>query len=208
MTQHLRNSFLFIILAGTTALSCIVPARMQEWKPLFDGKTLKGWHALPGGNWKVEKGVIVGTSDKSDPNHGLLVTDSMYSDFELRVKFLVVKGNSGLYFRVKEIGGPYGVEGFQAEIHPSESVGGLYETGGRGWVVEPDSAAVKKWNRPGEWNTMTVAAKGQSVIVHVNGYKTAEIHNDPGRTEGHIALQLHGEQDMLVSFKDIEIKIK
>jgi hypothetical protein len=43
--------------------------------------------------------------------------------------------------------------------------------------------------------------------VHVNGYKTAEIHNDPGRREGHIALQLHGDQDMLVSFKDIEIKI-
>ena len=54
---------------------------------------------------------------------------------------------------------------------------------------------------------MTVSAKGQSVIVHVNGYKTAEIRNDPGRTEGHIALQLHGGQDMLVSFKDIEIKI-
>ena len=45
-----------------------------------------------------------------------------------------------------------------------------------------------------------------SVVVHLNGYKTAEIHNDPGRTEGHIALQLHGGQDMLVSFKDIEIK--
>jgi hypothetical protein len=104
------------------------------------------------------------------------------------------------------VGGPYGVEGLQAEIHPSEGVGGLYETGGRGWVVEPGSADVKKWNKPGEWNTMTVSAKGKSVIVHVNGYKTAEIHNDPGRTEGHIALQLHGGQDMLVSFKDIEIK--
>lgn len=207
MTIHLRNSFLFIFLAGITALSFSVPACTQEWKPLFDGKTLKGWHALPGGNWKVENGIIVGTSEKSDPNHGLLVTDSNYSDFELRVKFLVIKGNSGLYFRVNEIGGPYGVEGFQAEIHPSESVGGLYETGGRGWVVEPDSNEVKKWNKPGEWNTMTVLAKGQSVTVHVNGFKTAEIHNDPGRTAGHIALQLHGDQDMLVSFKDIEIKI-
>ncbi len=207
MTTHLRNSFLFIFLAGATALSFYVPARMQEWKPLFDGKTLKGWHALPGGNWKVENNIIVGTSEKSDPNHGLLVTDSIYTDFELRIKFLVIKGNSGLYFRVNEIGGPYGVEGFQAEIHPFESVGGLYETGGRGWVVQPDSADVKKWNKPGEWNSMTVFAKGKSVIVHVNGFKTAEIHNDPGRTEGHIALQLHGDQDMLVSFKDIEIKI-
>ena len=181
---------------------------MQKWKPLFDGKTLKGWHTLAGGNWKVEKGKIVGTSDKSDPRHGLLVTNSIYKDFELRIKYLAVKGNSGLYFRVKEVGGLYGVEGFQAEINPLGGAGGLYETSGRGWVVEPDSADVKKWYKPGEWNTMTVYAKGKSVVVHLNGYKTAEIHNDPGRTEGHIALQLHGGQDMLVSFKDIEIKIR
>ena len=137
----------------------------------------------------------------------LLVTDKIYKDFELRIKYLALKGNSGLYFRVKEVGGPYGVEGFQAEIDPLQGAGGLYETGGRGWVVEPDSADVKKWYKPGEWNSMTVSAKGRSVVVHLNGYKTAEIHNDPGRIEGHIALQLHGGNDMLVSFKDIQIKI-
>ena len=208
MNYHLRNSFLPVILTITTSLSFNLPL-IQKWQPLFDGKTLKGWHVLPGGNWKVEKGIIVGTSEKSDPRHGLLVTDNIYKDFELRIKYLAVKGNSGLYFRVKEVGGPYGVEGFQAEIDPATggAAGGLYETGGREWVVEPDSADVKKWYKPGEWNTMTVSARGKSVVVHLNGFKTAEIHNDPGRTEGHIALQLHGGEDMLVSFKDIEIKI-
>lgn len=205
--NYLRNSFLFIFLTAATGLSFNSYSPNQKWRPLFDGKTLKGWHTLPGGNWKVEKGMITGTCVKSDSRHGLLITDSIYKDFELRIKYLAVKGNSGLYFRVKEIGGPYGVEGFQAEIDPLHGAGGLYETGGRGWVVEPDSADVKKWYKPGKWNTMTVSAKGKSVIVHVNGYKTAEIYNDPGRTEGHIALQLHGDQDVLVSFKDIEIKI-
>jgi hypothetical protein len=85
---------------------------------LFDGKTLKGWHTLPGGNWKVEKGVIVGTSVKSDPRHGLLVTDKQFKDFEISIQYFAVEGNSGLYFRVKEVGGPYGVEGLQAEISP------------------------------------------------------------------------------------------
>lgn len=196
---YLRNSFIIIILTVTSSF-------IQNWQPLFDGKTLQGWHTLPGGNWKVENGIIVGTSEKSDPRHGLLVTDKTYKDFELRIKYLAVKGNSGLYFRVKEVGGPYGVEGFQAEIDPLQNAGGLYETSGRAWVVQPDSADVKKWYKPGQWNTMTVLAKGKSVTVHVNGYKTAAIKNDPGRTEGHIALQLHGDQDMLVSFKDIEIK--
>jgi hypothetical protein len=206
MFKQIRNSLLHIFVPVVCGLFFNSCSTTKNWQPLFDGKTLHGWHTLPGGNWKVEDGIVTGTSERSDPRHGLLVTDSIYTDFELSIKFLVVKGNSGLYFRVKEVGGPYGVEGLQAEIHPSEGVGGLYETGGRGWVVEPDSADVKKWNKPGEWNTMTVSAKGKSVTVHVNGYKTAEINNDPGRTEGHIALQLHGEQDMLVSFKDIEIK--
>jgi len=208
MNHPWRNYFFFIILTITATLSFKFSPVMQDWQPLFDGKTLKGWHTLPGGNWKVENGVIVGTSDKSDPRHGLLVTDKIYKDFELSIKYLAVKGNSGLYFRVKEVGGLYGVEGLQAEIDPLQGDGGLYETGGRGWVVEPDSADLKKWYKPGKWNTMTISAKGTSVVVHLNGYKTAEIHNDPGRTEGHIALQLHGGQDMLVSFKDIEIKIQ
>lgn len=207
MNHHLRNYFYFIILAITAALSFKSSPHSQDWQPLFDGKTLKGWHTLPGGNWKVENGVIVGTSDKSDPRHGLLVTDNIYKDFELSIKYLAVKGNSGLYFRVKEVGGPYGVEGLQAEIDPLRGDGGLYETGGRGWVVEPDSADVKKWYKPGEWNTMMVTTRGRSVVVHLNGYKSAEIHDDPGKTEGYIALQLHGGQDMHVSFKDIKIKI-
>lgn len=208
MDNHKKKLFVFIILSITTCLSCNSPSGTHDWQPLFDGKSFTGWHVLPGGNWKVEKGMIVGSNEKSDPRHGLLITDKMYKDFELRLKYLAVRGNSGLYFRVKEIGGPYGVEGFQAEIDPLQGAGGLYETGGRGWVVEPDSADVKKWYKQEQWNTMTISAKGKSTIVHVNGYKTAEIHNDSGRTEGHIALQLHGDQDVLVSFKDIEIKIR
>jgi hypothetical protein len=43
------------------------------------------------------------------------------------------------------------------------------------------------------------------VTVYLNGYKTAEIKNDPGRTEGYIGLQLHGRMEMNVLFKDILI---
>lgn len=206
MNNHFRNVSLFIIITVVTGLSFNLPSFFQRWQPLFDGKTLNGWHALPGGDWKVDNGAIIGTSEKSDQRHGLLITDKTFKDFELRLKYFAVKGNSGLYFRVKEVGGPYGVEGLQAEIDPLKDAGGLYETSGRNWVVQPDPADVKKWYKPGKWNTMTISAKGRSVIVHLNGYKTAELHNDPGRTEGHIALQLHGGEDMLVSFKDIQIK--
>jgi hypothetical protein len=205
MKIYINKSLMLLLLAAFVTTS-FKPQSQTKWTPLFDGKTLKGWHTIPGGNWKVENGMIVGTSQQSDERHGLLVTDKTFGDFELRVKYKALKGNSGLYFRIEEVGGTVGVNGLQAEIDPLQDAGGLYETGGRGWVVQPSPNDVKKWYKPGKWNTMTVTAKGKSVTVNVNGYKTAEITNDPGRTDGHIALQLHGGQDMHVMFKDVEIK--
>jgi hypothetical protein len=67
------------------------------WKALFDGKTLKGWHALPGGTWNVEDGILVGRSDQKEERHGILVSDKQYKNFEIEVVFKAVKGNSGLY---------------------------------------------------------------------------------------------------------------
>ncbi len=177
-----------------------------KWIKLFDGQSLKGWHAIPGGEWKVENGAIVGRSDKTDERHGLLVTDNSYQDFEIRLQYKAIKGNSGLYFRVDEVGGVVGVHGFQAEIDPDRDAGGLYETGGRAWVMQPSAEQVKKWYKPNEWNQMTVRAVKDHIVVHVNGHKTAELSNDPGRRKGHIALQLHGGQDMHVLFKDVELR--
>ena len=174
----------------------------QVWKPLFDGKTLDGWHALPGGKWEVADGVILGTSLQSDPRHGLLVSNERFKDFTVRLKFKVVKGCSGFYFRADKVNGNVGVHGFQAEIDPSFETGGLYETGGRAWVVQPPEG-IKKWYRPGEWTDMSVSAHGRRIVVHINGRQTAELKNDPGRTEGHLGLQMHGGQDMHVEFKDI-----
>ena len=175
------------------------------WKPIFDGKSLAGWHTLPGGKWEARDGMIVGTSSSSEGRHGLLVSDKRYGDFTVRLKFKAVAGNSGLYFRVDEVKSGVGVHGFQAEIDASKDVGGLYETGGRAWVVQPKAEEVATWFRPGEWNEMAVSAHGRRIVVHVNGRKTAELKNDPGRLEGHLALQLHGGQDMHVLFKDIEM---
>jgi len=194
------------LVLGIFLFACSSFALYQKWTKLFDGKTLSGWHTIPGGDWSVERGVIVGRSKASDERHGLLVSDSTYDNFELRVRYKAIQGNSGLYFRTDEVGGIVGVNGFQAEIDPEKDAGGLYETGGRGWVIQPSPADVKKWYKPGKWNSMTVIANGGSVKVIVNGYTTAELKDDPGRKSGHIALQLHGGMDMHVMFSDVEIR--
>ena len=173
--------------------------------PLFNGHDLTGWHTLPGGTWEVKDGAILGTSPASESKHGMLVTDKTYRNFVLQASFKVVRGNSGLYFRCEKKNGATGVAGFQAEVDNSKDVGGIYETGGRGWVKRPDHAKTEASAKPGDWSTMMVRAIGPEYTVLLNGSQTVSFSDDRSRREGHIALQLHGGQDMEVLFKDISI---
>ena len=182
--------------------------RIQElgrhvWKPVWDGRTLDGWRPIGQGRWTIEDGVLRGTHRRDEADYGHLITERRFTNFTARLKFKAVRGNSGFYFRIEPTGFS-GVTGFQAEIDAEKDVGGLYETNGRGWVVQPKPEDVQKWFRPGDWNTLTVSAHEGRIVVHVNGYKTAELLDDPGRREGHLALQLHGGQDCDLYFKDIE----
>jgi hypothetical protein len=202
MDHRIMVGFVFACLV----LAAAGTAAAGEFVPLFDGKTLNGWHTAPGGSWEVKEGVIVGTSPATERRHGMLLSDKQYGDFVLRLKFKSLKGNSGLYFRAERVQQPVTVHGFQAEIAPSGPVGGLYETGGRAWVVQPDAELVKRCFKPGDWNEMTVTAQGKNVRVELNGVTTAEVKDDPGRTAGYFGLQLHGGNEMHVEFKDIEIQ--
>ena len=51
------------LLFGLLLVSCAT-AEKSDWKPLFDGETLEGWEALPGGEWSVVDGAIAGTCGK------------------------------------------------------------------------------------------------------------------------------------------------
>lgn len=181
------------------------PIQEEDWQPLFNHENLEGWQALPGGKWEVQNGMIIGTSPEEEPLHGILLSNETYSDFKLKVIYKAIKGNSGVYFRTEKVDEPVHVFGFQAEIDPEKDAGGLYETGGRAWVIQPSPENVEKWYKPDEWNEMIIVAKGKDVAVYVNGHKTAELKNDPGRIEGHIGLQLHGNMEMNVMFKEVLI---
>ena len=180
----------------------------RTWKPLFSGKDLNGWKALPGGEWKVENGVIRGSSPASEKRHGMLLSNGSYKDFIVRLKFTVASGDSGFYWRAQPVDSDVSVHGFQVEVDSSMETGGLYETGGRAWVVKPDPAFIEKQAKykPGEWTELFLVVEGQNARVFINGIETARLTDDAnGNTEGHFGLQLHGGMDMDVSFKDLEI---
>lgn len=198
-------SVLYRLGAFVLLLAAPMPIVSAAPRPLWDGKSLAGWHVIGKGMWKIEEGAIHGTSGRAEKEFGHLVTDRDYTNFTARVHYKAVKGNSGVYFRIAEKGFS-GVTGFQAEIDPEKDAGGLYETNGRSWVSQPKPEDVKRWYKPGVWNEMVVTAHGGNITVTVNGQVTAKLTNDPGRAFGKIALQLHGGQDMDVWFKDLTIE--
>ena len=176
----------------------------EEWKPLFNGKDLTGWHAVGDGKWTVEDGVIVGRAD-SEKLYGLLFSDEQYQDFSVRLQFKCLAGDSGFYIRTvfKE---PDQAHGNQVQVGlVGSGTGGIYESYGRGWIDKPSDELQKKILKDGDWNSMTITAEGGNIVVFVNGTKTADLKNDPGRAKGHLALQMHSGNVMRIMFKDIEL---
>ncbi len=182
-------------------------SEVQNFKPLFNGKSLSGWNAMPGGKWEVRNDAILGTSKQSEKRHGILLSDRKYSDFIIKIKFRVNQGNSGFYFRTEKVKSAVSVNGFQVEVDNSQKTGGLYETGGRKWVCQPSRQAIEKRKyTPGEWTDLKLRAVGRNILLKINGVVCSELINDPGRTQGYFGLQLHGNQEMSVEYKDILIK--
>ncbi|MBA4146855.1 MAG: DUF1080 domain-containing protein [Verrucomicrobia bacterium] len=176
----------------------------RKWEPLWDGATFNGWEKIGAGDWTIKDGMLIGTHAQNVKPFGHLISEKRFNDFTVRLKYKALAGNSGVYFRTDK-GGGSGVVGFQAEVDATKDAGGLYETGGRAWVVQPDPKNLHKYFKTNDWNSMTVSAHGSRIAVDVNGFRTAEVINDPSRREGHFAFQLHGSQDLEVYFKDIEI---
>ncbi len=182
----------------------------QGWVPLFNGRDLTGWRAYGKEKWTVEEGMILGEglTDK----YGYLVTEKTYRDFVLRVKFKCdALGNYGVFLRSRMIGeGKYGpdIEGTQVEVDPSRHTGGIYESGGRGWLALPTEEG-ERAIKPRDWNDLEIAIEGRHVVTRLNGVQIVDYFDPAPRFfDGIIGLQLHmqsggGEK---IRWKDIYIK--
>jgi hypothetical protein len=180
------------------------PKQKWTWKPLFDGKTLNGWHAVGDGTWSVENGAIVGRAN-NEKLYGLLFSNEEFDDFTVRFKFKVLTGDSGFYIRTvfKE---PDQAHGNQVQVGLSGGGGGIYESYGRGWLDKPSDALQKNILKDGDWSEMVISAHGGDIVAYVNGNKTADLKDDPGRRKGHFAMQMHSRNVMHLMFKNIEIR--
>jgi len=215
------------LLLGLFAGSALADDGFQE---LFDGKSLEGWNGKPE-FWSVEDGAITGQTTKENPTKGntfLIWEGGELGDFELRVKFRIFGGNSGIQYRSKHLGNNV-VGGYQADFEAGDKwTGILYDEKGRGVLAQrgqkveigPDGKknAVGKINEPSDiqdafkkedWNEYVITAKGNHITQELNGEPTIElIDNQESEREmsGILALQLHAGPPMKVQFKDIRLK--
>lgn len=188
------RSFLLLILAAALVSSCNSSKKNNTavttdsttstdttWKPLFDGKSTKGWHTYgkteAGKAWKAENGVLhLDASKKSDwqtKNGGDLVTDGEYENFQFSTEWKISRaGNSGIIFLVNENPKKYpycwhtGIETQVADNKENEDgflikhrAGDLY-----------DLLSITKDNvKPaGEWNKTMILVNGGVLNIFIN----------------------------------------
>jgi Domain of Unknown Function (DUF1080) len=187
------------------------PQQQGGWISLFNGKDLSGWKNNGDEKWVVEQGTILCESTAN--KYGYLTTEKTYRDFDLRLKFKgEAAGNSGVFLRSRILGidpqhGP-DIEGMQVEVDPNvgKHTGGLYESGGRGWVAMP-TAEGEQALKPGVWNDLEVSVRGPHIITQLNGTKIVDFTDTaPKFTDGVIALQIHTGGGVKMRWKDISIK--
>ena len=183
------------------------------WVALFNGKGLTGWKNNGAEKWVVEDGTIL--CESTAGKYGYLTTEKTYRDFNLRLLFKgEAKGNSGVFVRSRILGidpehGP-DIEGMQVEVDPSvgHHTGGLYESGGRGWVIQP-TAEGERALKPGEWNVLEVSVHGNHYVTRLNGTQIVNYTDaTPKFTNGCVALQIHTGGGVRMRWKDIYIQEK
>lgn len=207
--------------------------RAEEFRSIFDGKTLDGWKALDMSYWSVRDGAITGQSTAEHlckSNQFIVWQGGDVADFELKLKFRVAGNgcNSGVQFR--SVIRPDGLAvGYQADIYQSGGyLGGvcdelhtrkgpeLLSANGKKTIINAsgkrtstDLAQAAKMRSPGEWNDYRILARGHQIALEINGVKSTELID---QEEGHfdlsgvLGLQLRSGDPMAVQFKDIFIR--
>lgn len=212
-------------------------AAEEGFQSIFNSKDLSGWDG-DANLWSVKDGAITGVT-KAEPklthNTFLVYTNGDVSDFELRLSYRIVNGNSGIQFRSKVLSrGPFGpiVGGYQADFEAGKTYSGiLYEEQGRGILAQRGQKTVIKDDgdkhkvevagsvgksediqakiKNEDWNDYVIIAKGNHLQHFINGMPTVDVIDEnaaKAAKSGVLALQVHVGPPMTVQFKNIRIK--
>jgi hypothetical protein len=230
----MTRTFTWLALLLAVCTPALSSADEEGFVSLFNGKDLSGWKGDME-YWSVQDGAITAktTADsrltKEKYNTFLVWQGGQPADFELRLKYKIVGGNSGVQYRSRVIDeAKFIVSGYQADIDASPRYTGMnYEERARAFLAQrgekvtiaaDGNKMVEKFGDPAElqakvknedWNDYRIIAKGNHLQHYVNGELMSEVidnQKDKAATSGVIGLQAHAGFAMSVQFKDIRIK--
>ena len=205
----------------------------EGFTSLFNGKNLNGWDGNPK-FWSVRDGAITGQTTKENPTKGntfIIWRDGKVDDFELRLQYKIINGNSGIQYRSKELGN-WVVGGYQGDFEAGKTYSGiLYEERGRGILAQRGqmtsvvrngdkhkvevlgslgaSEDIQSQIKNEDWNDYKIIAVENRFVHVINGRVTAIVLDEDKEKQvgsGILALQLHAGPPMTVQFRDIKIK--
>ena len=189
-------------------------AAQEQWRSLFDGKSLDGWQQVGPGNFVIEDGLL-----KSQGGMGLLwFTAEKFSDVELSVLFRNPGGkNSGVFIRIPEPPTePWMPVNKGYEVQIDNNADEFHTTG----VLYSLTKALAQPTVVGDWNTLLIRLEGDRTLVKVNNVVVTDFtegdavpekkewyepDRGPRPQAGFIGVQNHGNEDT-VYFREISVR--
>jgi hypothetical protein len=210
-----RNWVLLAMLASAS-FGVLLFAEEGGFVSLFDGKSLDGWEQQQK-VFRVDEGqssaaIVAGSLESRIDHNEFLCTTKEFGDFELRLEAkLEGKGqNAGVQFRSQRKPNHFEVEGYQCDVGSmnGKSIwGALYDESRRNQFLVHDEAASAKAVKDG-WNQIVIRCEGPHIQIWINGVKTTDYTETDSKIPrtGKIALQIHGGEPALASYRRVQIK--
>lgn len=185
---------------GMVAWDQTLSLELASFLPLFDGQHLRHWK-VPESDaalWTVEDAVL---KVRSAPNQraSTLWTKEDYVNFVMVFDFKFGKGivDSGIFIR-NDDQIQIGISGsLQRDLTASPFIPGT------GYPVEAEG--VQTLLKPEEWNSMRIEVLGPLYVTWLNGRKVMTYTSTTAVEKGPIGIQLHGNRDMAIDYRDIRI---
>ncbi len=218
---------LALLLAVIVPVGAAAQESDAEFTPVFDGKSLDGWHGRPhlhpakyeeatdeqkqkwadevAAHWSIDGDELV-----NDGKGAYLTTDESFGDIEFRLKYRTVPlADSGVYLR----GTPQvqiwdSTEEKKFRLGANLGSGGLWNNS----AGAPGKDPLVKADRPfGEWNDLHIIQVGARTTVKLNDQLVVDHaimenfwdRSAPLARSGPIQLQTHGGE---IRWKDIEVR--
>lgn len=181
--KQFTKTLLSAAIVAAALSGCATSGGSGGWTSLVDGtKGLDNFNRVGDANWVATDGAIQASTGGKAP--GYLVTKNSYKDFMIRAEFWSSDdANSGIFMRCQDPGKINDENCYEANIFdqrpdPTYGTGAIVKVA----KVSPMSKA------GGKWNTYEITAKGNRLVLVLNGEKTVDVE-DSKLASGPIALQ-------------------